>query len=175
MNVFFFFFFYRLSHAFKTQKKKVSFLQNPEGTFPKTSQSFLYSFLFKKSFNAHDALALRKILFESPIALSEKNWSRELWERDIFRLDRRHILMQTFQRKSPSSALPQEEHDWKNIRKWAGIWRSAKKVQQVWKRRAYFTTTFFFSIAITTSDHHGSNFGYNGQILSMKKTNCVRN
>ena len=32
----------------------------------------VYSFLFKKSFNAHDASALRKILFESPIALSEK-------------------------------------------------------------------------------------------------------
>ena len=57
---------------FKTQKKKVSFLKNLDRTFPKTSQSFLYSFLFKKSFNAHDALALQKVLFESSIALSDK-------------------------------------------------------------------------------------------------------
>ena len=52
-----------------------------------------------------------------------------------------------------------------HIQKWAFIWRSAKKVLQVWKRRAYcvtFTTTFSFSIAITTTDNHGSNFGYNG-------------
>ena len=56
--------------------KKVSFLQNSDGTFPKTNQSSLYSLLFKRSFNAHDALedvlALRKMFFESPIDLSEK-------------------------------------------------------------------------------------------------------
>ena len=93
---------------FKTLvREKVPFLQNPDGTFPKTNQSSLYSFLFQKSFNAHDALedvlALRKILFESRIDLSEKTVvensgvvSASHAAEDVIYLDRRHILMQTF-------------------------------------------------------------------------------
>ena len=88
------------------------------------------------------------------------------WGRDLFGSP--PYSNADFQRKSSSSAIPQEEHDWKNIRKWAGISRSPKSVQQVWKRRAYcdtFTTTFFIAIAITTSGHHRSNFGNNSQVL----------
>ena len=93
---------------FKTlDRKKVSFLQNPNGTCPKMNQSSFYSFLFQKSFNAHDALedvlALRKILFESRIDLSEKAVvensgvvSASHAAEDVIYLDRRHILMQTF-------------------------------------------------------------------------------
>ena len=93
---------------FKTLvREKVFFLRNPDGTFPKTNKSSLYSFLFQKSFNAHDALedvlALRKILFESRIDLSEKTVvensgvvSASHAAEDVIYLDRRHILMQTF-------------------------------------------------------------------------------
>ena len=41
------FFFFTHSNVFKTQKKTFPSCKNPEGTFPRTSQSFLYSFLFK--------------------------------------------------------------------------------------------------------------------------------
>ena len=50
-------------------RKKVPYLQNSDGTFPKTNQLSLYSFLFQTSFEAHDALedvlALRNIIFEN--------------------------------------------------------------------------------------------------------------
>ena len=65
--------------------------------------------------------------------------------------------------------IPTEEQGWKSIRKWADIWRSANSVQQIRKWRAYCdpcTTTVF--IAILTSDHHGSNFNYNSQVLRRK-------
>ena len=93
---------------FKTlDRKKVSFLQNPNGTFPKMNQSSFYSFLFQKSFNANDTLedvlALRKILFESRIDLSEKTVVENSSvipashaAEDVIYLDRCHILMQTF-------------------------------------------------------------------------------
>ena len=93
---------------FKTlDRKKVSFLQNPNGTFPKMNQSSFYSFLFQKSFNAHDTLedvlALRKILFESRIDLSEKTVVKNSSvvtaghaAEDVIYLDRCHILMKTF-------------------------------------------------------------------------------
>ena len=82
-------------------------MQNPDGTFPKTNQSSLYNFLFKKPFEAHnaleDVLALRKIIFESRLELSTKiiiensclvNASHAA--EDVMYLDRRHILMQQF-------------------------------------------------------------------------------
>ena len=166
---------------FKTlDRKKVSFLQNPNGTFPKMNQSSFYSFLFQKSFNANDTLedvlALRTFwVTDRPFG---ENCSRELqcysckprsWGRDLF--GSLPYSNADFQRKSSSFAIPQEEHDWKNMRKWAGISRSPKSVQQVWKRRAYcntFPTTFFIAFAITTSDHHRSNFHNNSQVLWRK-------
>ena len=88
-------------------RKKVPYLQNSDGTFPKTNQSSLYSFLFQTSFEAHDALedvlALRKIIFESRLELSTKTiiensglvTASHAAEHVIY-LDRRHLLMQSF-------------------------------------------------------------------------------
>ena len=80
---------------FKTlDRKKVSFLQNPNGTCPKMNQSSFYSFLFQKSFNAW---------VESRIDLSEKTVVKNSSvvtashaAEDVIYLDRCHIVMQTF-------------------------------------------------------------------------------
>ena len=164
---------------FKTlDRKKVSFLQNPNGTFPKMNQSSFYSFLFQKSFNAHDTLedvlALRKILFESRIDLSEKTVVKNSSvvtaghaAEDVIYLDRCHILMQTFK-----GNLHHLQYLKKNMTEkicGSGLaFQDLQRVQQVWKRRAYcdtFPTTFFIAFAITTSDHHRLNFHNNSQIL----------
>ena len=86
-------------------------------------------------------------------------------------LDRRHSLMQSFKDNLHHPQYLKKNIVEKNIRKWAGIRRSENSVQQVWKRRTYcdpLKTSNFISIAITTSHHHDTNFGYNSQVLRRK-------
>lgn len=82
-------------------------LQLPSGQLCKSNQSSLYSHLFNEDFEAHDALedavALQKIIFKSPLQLSEEkivNCSAVISISqaldNLTYLDRRHELLETF-------------------------------------------------------------------------------
>ena len=71
--------------------------------------------------------------------------------------------------------IPKEEQGWKSIRRWAGIWRSANSrysrlgmnegLIAILARPPSLSPPM---IAIRTSDHLGSNFGYKGQVFRGK-------
>ena len=69
--------------------------------------------------------------------------------------------------------IPKEEQGWKSIRKWAGIWRSANSRYSRLGNEGLIAIlaqppSSSPTIAILTSDHHGSNFSYNSQVLRRK-------
>ena len=94
----------------KLIKSQLPALRNPDGTFPKTNQSSLDKTLFNQTFDAHDALedvlALRKILFSSKLALSNRTivensalTDTKYAFKDLKYLDGRHKIMQSFRGK----------------------------------------------------------------------------
>ena len=87
-------------------KSENASLKQSDGTFPKPNQSSLYKCLFHESFDAHDALedavALRKIIFSSPLDLPEKSIVENCsmvtttHAADTMKyLDHRHMLLQS--------------------------------------------------------------------------------
>ena len=88
-------------------KQKHPALQLPSGELCKSNQCSLYSHLFNEDFKAHgaleDAVALEKIIFESPLQLSKEkivNCSAAISISqaldNLTYLDWRHELLQTF-------------------------------------------------------------------------------
>ena len=88
-------------------KRKHSPLQLSSGEFCKSNQSSIYQCLFHQDFEAHDAIedviALKKIIFSSELAIDLKTvingcqvYSVHEAEADLYYLDKRHSLLQTF-------------------------------------------------------------------------------
>ena len=71
----FFFILPTLSHCLKNvSEEEVSYLQNPEGTFPKTNQWSLYFFLFLQRLCTRRCFfAKRKIILSQRFTLDENN------------------------------------------------------------------------------------------------------
>ena len=69
--------------------------------------------------------------------------------------------------------IPKEEQGWWRIRKWADVWRSANSRYSRLRNEGLIAILAqpplsCPMITIRTSDCHGSNFGYNGQVLRRK-------
>ena len=145
----------------------------------------LYFFLFQKSVNTH-AICTRRCFCTTKNNFWFTDWPltkaivvrRELWScpcswgRDVFFFRSAPSFTADLKKNFVVETVPKEEQGWKSIRKWANIWRYANSEQQIkkWRVIAILAQPPSSSpmIAIRTSEHHGSNFSYNIQVLRRK-------
>ena len=98
------------------------------------------------------------------------------WGHDVWFTDRRHLLQQTFNLKKNFAIeiIPKEEQGWKNIRKPMG-WHlkickqcTADEEMKGLLRSLHNHRLHLRRTSVRTSDHYGSNFSYNSQVLRRK-------